>query len=92
MRVPVRMASVALAALGLCGATAAAASAAEPAFFECAKISGGAFKDKLCSEPGAGKGKFELQEGIGASGEVSTEIHQTRIEGERNCSRSTMAR
>lgn len=50
--------------LGLVGPTLAAA--AEPAFYECAKVKGGGFKDKQCTrEAGSVKGeKFELREGI----------------------------
>jgi hypothetical protein len=50
-----------VALLGLAGASAA--SAAEPAFFECAKLKGGKFKGP-CQVEGA-KGNHELQEGIG---------------------------
>ncbi len=87
---------IVLAAVSLCGVLSAAASAAEPAFYECAKLKGGAYKDKLCSEPGAGKGKFELAEGIGAahtfsgkirtfginSEEIEIECENSRISGE----------
>jgi len=46
--------------------TVASASAAAPAFFECAKVKGGGYEDKLCSKAaGTAKGeKFELREGI----------------------------
>ena len=82
MRVGVRTAIVVLASLGICGVAAAQASAAEPAFFECAKLKGGAFKDKLCSEPGGGKGKYELAEGVGIDPEVTGKINETRITSE----------
>ncbi len=46
---------------------AASASAAEPAFYECAKVKGGKYEDKACSKlAGSEKGeKYELKEGIG---------------------------
>jgi len=44
-------------------ATAVAAAAAEPAFFECAKVGSGEFTSKTCS--GGGPGKFSLKEGTG---------------------------
>jgi hypothetical protein len=47
---------------------AASATAAEPAYFECAKVATGTgkFSDKKCSKAGEGKtGKYELKEGIG---------------------------
>jgi hypothetical protein len=57
------MLGVCLVALLTATAGVAAASAAEPAFFECAKLKGGKFKG-LCQVEGA-KGNHELQEGIG---------------------------
>jgi hypothetical protein len=82
MRVLLRTAIVVMAAVGIFGVTAAQSSAAEPAFFECAKLKGGEFKDKLCSEPGAGKGKYELTEGVGANPELTGKISETLIAGE----------
>jgi hypothetical protein len=53
-------------ALAASGATAAGAAASEPAFFHCAKVAHGEFKNKTCTEGGqAGAGKYELAEGIG---------------------------
>jgi hypothetical protein len=56
-----------LLALPLLGTTMlASASAAEPAFYECAKLKGGKYEDKQCTtEAGSVKGeKYELKEGI----------------------------
>jgi hypothetical protein len=56
---------------GICAAAlcalvgAPAASAAEPAFFECAKVIGGKFKNASCTKEG-GKGGHELVEGVGS--------------------------
>jgi hypothetical protein len=57
------MLGICLAALLTAMAGVSAASAAEPAFFECAKVKGGKFKGP-CQVEGP-KGNHELQEGIG---------------------------
>ncbi len=47
---------------------ASTASAAEPAFFECASMSGGAFANSACTKASApGKGRYELKQGISAT-------------------------
>jgi len=53
-----------LVALLVAATGASAASAAEPAFFECAKLKGGKFKGGTCAEESA-KGNHELVEGVG---------------------------
>lgn len=78
-----RHAVLAIVMAALFGALAANAAAAEPAFFECAKLKGGAFADKLCSESAASKGKFELQEGIsGKKKTFSAKAADIQLEGE----------
>ncbi|MGH2863791.1 MAG: hypothetical protein ACRDJX_00920 [Solirubrobacteraceae bacterium] len=57
-----------LAALGtfaLAGATAAGAGAAEPAFYECAKVAHGEFDGAFCEGTGHGKPRWDLREGLG---------------------------
>src|ERR1700729_2638030 len=54
-----------VAMFALTAMVSASASAAEPAFYECAKVAGGKFADKKCSSQHAGKThERELQEGI----------------------------
>ncbi|HUA75427.1 MAG TPA: hypothetical protein VL988_11765 [Solirubrobacteraceae bacterium] len=59
------MLGICLVSLLVVATGASAASAAEPAFFECAKLAGGKFKGGTCAEESA-KGNHELVEGIGA--------------------------
>lgn len=82
MRAVMRVAILVVALLAIGTVTASAASASEPAFFECAKLSGGVYKDKLCSEPGGAKGKYELQEALGAAHEVTGKINTIHLDGE----------
>jgi len=79
---------VALAMFALFAVTAAGASAAEPAYFECAKVTGGKF-EKGCGKEG-GKGGYELKEGIGkkhgfkGKGGKAT-LHTAAVKGEVTC-------
>jgi hypothetical protein len=53
-------------ALAASAVIAAGAAAAEPAFFECATVAHGEFKNQTCTEGGQhGAGRHELVEGIG---------------------------
>ncbi|HYM55533.1 MAG TPA: hypothetical protein VES97_09235, partial [Solirubrobacteraceae bacterium] len=64
---------IVLGALVASAATAVGAAASEPAFFECAKVTGGEFADKKCTQGGLhGAGKFELVEGIGTKATFSS--------------------
>lgn len=84
-----------LTAVVACAAMASAASAAEPAFYECAKLKGGAFGNKTCSEAAMpGKGKFELAEGIGSKHAFSSKIETFRMdvgELEITCEKSRLS-
>jgi len=89
-----RMKMMGLCLVALFALTAVAvssASAAEPAFYECAKTTGGKFSNKTCSAPGEGKtGKYELKEGIG-KGKIfkgkggSATLHTPAVGGEVVC-------
>ncbi|HEX4467829.1 MAG TPA: hypothetical protein VH025_11630 [Solirubrobacteraceae bacterium] len=59
-------------AMALCALVGvSAASAAEPAFFECAKVTGGKYKDGKCSTEG-GKGGHEFVESAGGKAKFVT--------------------
>src|ERR1700729_2711893 len=84
-----------VAMFALTAMVSASASAAEPEFYECAKVAGGKFADKKCSTPGSGKtAKYELQEGIGkgkggkhafkGKGGKAT-LHTPAVSGEVTC-------
>jgi hypothetical protein len=80
-----------LAVFALAAVAVSSASAAEPAFYECAKVSGGKYSDKNCSKPGEGKtAKYELKEGIGkkhtftGKGGAAT-LHTPAVSGEVKC-------
>jgi hypothetical protein len=68
-------------ALAFAGITTAAASASEPALYECAKLGGGEFLDKLCTEGGhLGTGKYELREGVGKKTAFSGKNPRIRLD------------
>jgi hypothetical protein len=77
-----------LAVFALGAITAAGASAAEPAFYECAKEAGGKY-EKGCGKEG-GKGGYVLREGIGkkhtfkGKGGKAT-LHTAAVKGEVSC-------
>ncbi len=84
-----RILGLALAAVfALFAIAAVSASAAEPAFYECAKVTGGKYS-KGCKAEG-GKGGYELREGIGAKhafkgkGGKAT-LHTPAVGGEVTC-------
>jgi hypothetical protein len=90
----IRTIVVVVAAIAAFAATAAGASAAEPAFFECAKLKGGGFADKLCSEgAGGSKGKYELAEGVATKTELTAKINELTVAGESfelSCTKSAL--
>jgi hypothetical protein len=64
----IKLLGAALLAVPLVGPLASTALAAEPAFYECHKgaVGSGVYSNKTCSTLAApGKGKFEVQEGVG---------------------------
>jgi len=82
-----------VAAFALAVVAASSASAAQPTFYECAKVAAGAGKytNKTCSTEGTGKkAKYELKEGIGkpkvfkGSGKSAT-LHTPALGGEITC-------
>jgi hypothetical protein len=57
---------LAMSAVAVVGATSAFAGSGWPAYYECVKTVGGKYTSKACSEEAtAGKGKYELKEGVG---------------------------
>ncbi|HYM56154.1 MAG TPA: hypothetical protein VES97_12395 [Solirubrobacteraceae bacterium] len=82
-------------ALVASAATAAGAAAAEPAFFECAKVTSGDFASKSCSEGGLhGAGKFELREGIGRKHRFTAKTREIELSSEAfemHCEKTTMS-
>jgi hypothetical protein len=88
--------------LGMCTSlslalVAAAASAAEPAFYECAKAIGGKYKDGKCTVEG-GKGGHELIEGTGKAkplkgtlADIETFIPAIAAPGDLSCKRIKFA-
>jgi hypothetical protein len=70
-----------LASLVVCLGTVSSASAAEPAYYECAKSAGGLYENSTCSKL-AGKEageKFELREGVGSGKEFSGRAGETKF-------------
>ena len=84
-----RVLGLALAVMFVAGAvTAVGAYASEPAFYECAKVSGGKY-EKGCGKEG-GKGGYVLREGVGSKpafkgkGGKAT-LHTPAVSGEITC-------
>src|SRR5260370_15753927 len=86
-----RIAALGLALIGstvLIAVSAAGASAAEPAFYECKKLTKnaegkyeGGFTNKACSEgSGTHEGKYELKEGIGTKPTSKCKIRHAELE------------
>jgi hypothetical protein len=67
-----------VAVFALVAISAASASAAEPAFYECAKVTGGKY-EKGCGKEG-GKGGYEIKEGIGKKGALKGKSGPAKLE------------